>query len=146
MSRSWLSFRSPAVVAAVCGLVLLSVETGCGRPPQVTSHNREIIVALATAVSTRNREWLEANARMIEQRRADGQLSAAEYGSLSAILAKARGGDWKAAEADVYALRDAQEPTAEDFQNVAARKLAPEHQLPKTAAKGASQASKPRQR
>jgi hypothetical protein len=127
------SVRSRAGIgtATACGLALALATWGCQRPPQVAVHNREIVVALATAVSARNNEWLEANARLIEQRRTEKQLSDAEYASLKAIVARARAGDWKSAEEAVYALRDAQEPTPEDLRNLAARKLAPEHQLSK---------------
>jgi hypothetical protein len=131
-------------VAVACALGILMTSPGCHRPPQVAVHNREIVVSLATAVSARNNAWLESNARLIEQRRTEGQLSDAEYATLKAIVVRARAGDWKPAEEAVYALRDAQEPTAEDLRNVAARKLAPEHQRSKGVAKKAQPQSESR--
>ncbi len=97
------------------------VGAGCGRQPQVAADNREIVVSLVTAVSAHNPDWLESNAQLIEKRRSEGKLSDAEYEKFSAIVAQAKAGDWKAAENAAYALREAQEPTAEDLQNLAAR-------------------------
>ncbi len=100
---------------------------GCGRGPQVSSANREIVVSLATAVSTRQTKWLDSNAELIEKQRAEGKCSDAEYEAFQDIIAKARAGDWDAAQTAAYDLRDAQEPTAEDVQNLAGRKISPEH-------------------
>ena len=69
---------------------------------------------------------------MIEKERAAGKLSDAEYQSFSAIVSQAQAGDWKSAETVAYALREAQEPTAEDLRNLEARKLNPRHFVAKT--------------
>ncbi len=112
---------------AARGFLLISFAVaGCG-PPQVAAENREIITSLATAVSAKNPEWLESNARLIAKRRAEGHLSDVEYQTFSAVVAKAKSGDWATAERDVYALREAQAPTAEDLKNLEERKLAPDH-------------------
>ncbi|WP_165225298.1 hypothetical protein [Aquisphaera insulae] len=123
--------RRPLILALALSLVL----GGCGGPPQVAADNREIITSLATAVSARNSEWLESNARLIEKRRAEGHVSDAEHQVFSAIVAKARSGDWPAAERDAYALREAQAPTAEDLKNLERRKLDPGHRGQKAVAK-----------
>jgi len=136
------SFRRGGLLARLPVAFLL--VAGCGRPPQVASQNRELITSLATAVSAKNAQWLESNSRLIEKRRTDGQISDADYGTLTAVVAKARAGDWTGAERDVYALRDAQEPTAEDFQNLAERKRAPEHQAPKKVVKAPARGRPPR--
>lgn len=128
--------RIPLVTAlVVCCTGWLVLSPGCGRQPQVASGNRELVVSLATAISTRNHQWLEENARLVEARRSEGQVSDQEYQALSAILASARAGKWKAAEDAVYALRDAQVPTAEDLNRLSTRKLAPDHQASKTSKK-----------
>ena len=110
----------------------------CSREPRAAAarrksagENRELIVSLATAVSARNASWLDKNAKLLEQRRAEGKCSDAEYETFKAIIDKARAGEWKAAEEAVYALRDAQEPTAEDLDNLTKRKLGSDHGLPK---------------
>ena len=66
-----------------------------------------------------------------------GKCSDAEYETLKAIIEKARAGDWKTAEEAVYALRDAQEPTAEDLDNLAQRKLGTDHGIPSNRTKAA---------
>lgn len=112
-------------------LVLVATLAGCGRAPQLSEANREIVVSLATAVSARNPEWIDSNAELIEQHRADGECSDAEYEAFQNIIAKARAGDWEAAETAAYALRDAQKPTAEDLKRLSERKLSHDHGLAK---------------
>jgi hypothetical protein len=121
--------------AATVATLAISFGAGCNRPPQVTGENRRIIVSLVTAVSARNSDWLEKNAELIEKERAAGKLSDAEYQSFSAIVSQAQAGDWKSAETAAYALREAQEPSAEDLRNLEARKLGPRHLVPKTPAR-----------
>lgn len=111
--------------------MLAAAAIGCGHEPQVSDANREIVVSLATAVSTRNPDWIDSNARLIEKQRTDGQCSDAEYEAFQNIIAQTRAGDWEAAEAAAYALRDAQKPTAEDLENLSQRKLSGEHGLAK---------------
>ena len=72
---------------------------------------------------------------MIEKERAAGKLSDAEYESFSAIVSQARAGDWKSAETAAYALREAQEPTAEDLRNLESGKRGHDHFVPKTPAR-----------
>lgn len=134
MTRSSTLPRPVATVAAL-GLALLPMAAGCGRQPQLASGNRDLITSLATAVSTRNTAWLDENVKLIEARRAAGGLAEGEYEALSSIVATARSGDWQGAEAAVYALRDAQEPTAEDLKRLSERKLAPDHGTAKKAAR-----------
>ena len=127
MKPSHILLRAAAVAA-----LAISFGAGCNRPPQVTGENRRIIVSLVTAVSARNSDWLKTNAELIEKERAAGKLSDAEYQSFSAIVSQAQAGDWKSAETVAYALREAQEPTAEDLRNLEARKLNPRHFVSKT--------------
>lgn len=123
--------------------VLPPLLAGCGGPPQVEGHNREIVTSLATAVSARDQGWLEQNARLIERRKSEGELSDQEYEVFNRIVAQAKAGDWDKAERAVYGLREAQRPSSEDRENAARRKLAPEHGQPKKAA-GAGQPKKTR--
>lgn len=126
---------SPWVWAA---LPLLVVASGCGRQPQVGPLNRDLLVSLATAVSAREPEWLDRNERRIQEQHDAGQMTEAEYRTFRTILDQARSGDWSGAEAAVYALRDGQEPTAED------RARASERQLGDHRAQAAPKARKPR--
>ncbi len=118
--QKWRVLLVPPTLAA-------AMMIGCGRGPQVSSANREIVVSLATAVSARETKWLESNAELIEKQRADGKCSDAEYAAFQDIIAKARAGDWDAAQTAAYDLRDAQEPTAEDVKHLAERKLPSDH-------------------
>ena len=120
MNRSWRSRLGRAVVTAL-GLVLLG--SGCGGYPQVSGEHRRLVLSLATAVSARNPVWLEANARIVDDLRGQGRLSAAEDEVFSSIVARARSGDWYSATEEAYALRDSQEPTAESSEAVRKRAL-----------------------
>ena len=82
--------RHPRRMAIVSGLALaLSVLLGCGRP-QAAPRNRALIAALRTAVNTRNSEWLEKNAKQVEERRAAGEMGEEEYNGFQSIIAMAR--------------------------------------------------------
>lgn len=87
---------------------------GCGGPPQVSRANRRIVESLATAVSARNRAWLDQNVELIDDRRARGQISDKEGAAFQAIVEKAKEGDWDAAEKLAFALRDVQAASSED--------------------------------
>ncbi|OJW27892.1 MAG: hypothetical protein BGO49_05720 [Planctomycetales bacterium 71-10] len=110
------------IAAALLIAFLLLSAPGCGGT-QVSGENRELIVSLATAVSTRESKWLDKNAALVEERRAAGKCSDAEYAAFKDIIAKAKAGEWDAAQEAAYALRDAQEPTADDLKHLAERKL-----------------------
>jgi hypothetical protein len=139
MSHSTFTTRTvldrPRGCRGLAVLALLALA-GCGQQVQVEGENRELIIALATAVSSQNPQWLDENARQIDQKHKAGALSDAQHASFSRIIAQARGGDWDAAQRAVYALRDGQQPTSADLQNLEKRKLAPHHgmkpgQMPK---------------
>jgi hypothetical protein len=125
-SRSLAARHRWGALRFLVGLVLLPA-LGCDSQPQIAGENRELIVSLATAVSARDSNWLEKNAQLMERHKAEGVLSEVEYQTFTAIVAQARAGDWDAAEAAIYALREGQEPTAEDRELAAQRKLAPHH-------------------
>lgn len=124
----WVALVAPALIA------------GCGGQPQVATQNRELIVSLATAVSARNAQWLESNAKVLEERRSQKLCSDSEYKTFREIIDNARAGDWKTAEAAVYALRDAQRPTADDLKNLESRKLDPDHHARKPPSREGRQA------
>jgi len=95
-------------------LVVLAVLAiwigGCG-PPQASPQNRQLIASLRTALSSPNPDWLEQNAKILEDRRAAGQASEAEFAAFQAIIAKAQEGQWKEAERQVMAFQKS--PTAD---------------------------------
>lgn len=107
----------------------LIVLAGCGRPPQIAEANRSIVLALATATSAENPEWLERCAAEVAEAHARGTLTAAEDRAFNAILDHARSGRWEPARRAAYGLRDAQRPTAAMVEAVSKRTL-PEPKTP----------------
>ena len=106
-------------------LAIVSVAaavTGCGRP-QAASDNRQLIASLRTAVNTRNTEWLDKNAEIVEERRQAGQMGDAEYEEFQSIIAKARAGEWEEAEREVIKFEKAQRAIPEDMQRGTERRL-----------------------
>ncbi len=89
-------------------VVLLGLSqalAGCGGPSDREVKNARAFEALLTAVSLQNPRELEKDARLIDERHSAGDLSDARHGSLREIIAKARAGDWVAAEARAYEFR-----------------------------------------
>ena len=116
-------FKNNTTVWAICfalGL-MLSLSIGCDRPA-ASPQNRELITSLRTAVSARKTEWLEQNVKIIEERRAAGQVSDEEYEEFQIIIAKARAGNWAAAEREAIAFQKSQTPTTEEINRVKQRK------------------------
>ena len=60
---------------------------------------------LLTAITLRNARLLEDSVQRAEQRHDAGQLTDADYRAIEAIIDKASGGDWGAAESDAYVFR-----------------------------------------
>ncbi|MFO0960919.1 MAG: hypothetical protein U0800_26355 [Isosphaeraceae bacterium] len=110
-------------------LPLAIALAGCGRQPQVAPVNRDLLVSLATAVSAREPQWLERNAHLIDKKRDAGEMSEDEYRTFRSIIDRARSGDWQGAEAAAYALRDGQEPTADDLKKASERHLGDHHEM-----------------
>lgn len=108
--------------ACLGAIWLLSAVLGCGRP-QAASENRQLIASLRTAVNTRNTEWLEKNAKIVEERRQAGQMADAEYEEFRSIIAKARAGEWEEAQREVIKFEKAQRPIPEDMQRGTERRL-----------------------
>ncbi len=87
-------------------LVGLSGPFGCGGEPSLREiRNAQAFEALLTAVSLRNVQEVERDAKRIDQRHDAGELSDGNYQSLSAIIAKARAKDWGGAAKQAYDFR-----------------------------------------
>jgi hypothetical protein len=78
----------------------------CGRPAEEQVKNARAFEALLTAVSLRNAEELEQDARLVDERHAAGELSDSEYREIREIVAKARMKDWASAEQAAYSFRE----------------------------------------
>jgi len=94
-------------------LFVLTVS-GCGST-QFSSSNRHILAALQTAISAKNDQWLDGVAKQVAEQRTKGAMSDAEFKALDAILQAAKAGQWDAAQQRVFALTEAQRPTAADL-------------------------------
>jgi hypothetical protein len=85
---------------------------GCSAP-RLAPDNLRLTSSLRTAISTRQSEWLEQNVSAIEARKSAGEMSDAEYDAFQSIIAKAKAGQWEAAEKAIVRLQKAQRPTKE---------------------------------
>ena len=118
--------RYPTIALILTGLALPLGLVGCGGSPQVSHDNRRVIESVLTAVSAKNAEWLSANAKMVEGRRAEGKMSDAEFTEFQSIIELGKAGQWEEASTRVYALRDAQRVTNEDLNRVESGATSPE--------------------
>jgi hypothetical protein len=113
-------FRIRFMFFAQCVLLCLAT-IGCGRT-QVSAPNRKLLEALQTAVSSKQSDWLEATSKQLTEKRASGDVSESEFKSMNSIIIRARSGDWKGAQKEVFDLSEGQRPTADDVANVRERK------------------------
>jgi hypothetical protein len=103
-----------------CALSVLLL-TGCGST-QLSAPNRHLLAALQTAISAKNTEWLGGVEKQVAEQRAKGAMSEAEFKAIDSILREAKAGQWETAQSRVFALSEAQRPTAEDLARVRERK------------------------
>ncbi len=89
----------------IVALLLLLVIGCAGEPSEREVKNARAFEALLSAVSLRNAQELERNARAIDNRHAAGELSNATYTKLQKVIEKARARDWNAAELCAYDFR-----------------------------------------
>ena len=101
------AFR-PARRVHALAVVALSACIGCSSATQFGAVNYRLLASLHTAVSAKRIDWLDGVAKNIAERHAARQLSDEQRAELEAIIAKARGGDWEGAQADVVRLQKGQ--------------------------------------
>ena len=95
--------KPPAVFA-----LLLSVSlavAGCHRPTIDDRDNRRLLDAILTTITIKNARLLDDNEKWARERHANRLLTDDEFQSMTAIIAKARAGDWAGAERDGYEFR-----------------------------------------
>jgi len=102
------------IAGAMVGLSMI----GCGPPQASSPDNQQLIGSLRTAISARNPEWLEENAKVLEERRTAGEVADAEYEEFQAIIAMAKEDRWEAAEREVIKFLKSQRPTQEQKERV----------------------------
>jgi len=98
--------RQPVAWALVCAIAV----AGCSRPPQIPSDSQGLIGSLRTAVSAHRKDWLEANAKLVEEKHAQNKLSNEQYQEFKSIIALGREGKWSDAENESLRLEKAQQP------------------------------------
>ena len=114
-TRSAALFRTRGWLATVfCALVWAG---GCSYPV-AEPINMELISSLRTALSARNEEWLKANADIVEERHASGEMRDDEYAAFKGIIDQARAGQWAEAEKATLKFQRAQRPTREQIDEV----------------------------
>ncbi len=86
-------------------LIATLVLDGCGQPPQIPADSRQLIGSLRTAVSAKRKDWLEANAKVIEEKRAQNKLTDEQYQELESIISLGREGKWSDAENEAVETR-----------------------------------------
>lgn len=91
-------------------LILALALGGCSRPPQIPSDSRGLIGSLRTAVSAQRKDWLEQNAKLVEEKHAQNKLSDEQYQEFKSIISLGREGNWSAAESEALRLEKAQQP------------------------------------
>lgn len=92
-------------------LLVSSLLIGCGQP-KIAPANLRLTMALRTAISAQNKEWLDRCREQITERQSAGSLTAEEFERFQAILAMADKGEWSQAEQAVVRWQKAQRPTA----------------------------------
>ena len=97
-------------------LVATAATAGCGSPPQVGATNYRLVDSLRTAISARRIDWLDATAKVVDERHADGKMTDVQFAAFAAILTLAREGQWEQAETEVVRLAKAQRATPEEIE------------------------------
>jgi hypothetical protein len=110
--RVGLPSRRPRFQTSPLALLLLAAVslTGCSKPPQIPADSRPLIGSLRTAVSAKRKDWLETNAKLVEQKHSQNKLTDEQYQELETIISLGREGKWADAEQETLRLAEAQQP------------------------------------
>ncbi len=110
--RVGLPSRRPRFQTNPLALLLLAAValTGCSKPPQIPADSRQLIGSLRTAVSAKRTDWLETNAKLVEQKHSQNKLTDEQYQELETIISLGREGKWADAEHEAVRLAEVQRP------------------------------------
>lgn len=89
-------------------LILLTAilfAAGCGKPSDIERENRKQVDFLITAITLKNKKALKESAERIDARHAGGLISDGRHREIGEVVAKARAGEWSAAEDMAYEFR-----------------------------------------
>lgn len=79
---------------------------GCRKHSDESRQNRRVVDAILTAVTLKSLKELDKDAALLEKRLADGLLPERHYKTVRAIIEKARSGNWRDAEVELYKFRE----------------------------------------
>jgi hypothetical protein len=71
-------------------LTIALALSGCNKPPQIPPDSRQLIGSLRTAVSAKRKDWLETNAKLVEEKHSQNKLTDEQYQELEVIITLAR--------------------------------------------------------
>ncbi len=91
-------------------LIAALILAGCSKLPQIPPDSRQLIGSLRTAVSAKRKDWLETNAKLVEEKHSQNKLTDEQYQELEAIIALAREDKWADAEKEAIRLAEVQHP------------------------------------
>ncbi|HEV2971631.1 MAG TPA: hypothetical protein VGY55_16765 [Pirellulales bacterium] len=91
-------------------LLFAPLVSGCGKPPQVPADAGQLIGSLRTAISAQKKDWLDANAKLVDEKHKQNKLTDEQYAEFESIIVLARDGNWSAAEKEVLRFAQAQQP------------------------------------
>ena len=97
--------RQNLSVAWLVPSMLALLVHGCSAPTEVDRDNRRLVDAILTAITMKNSNWLDDDAKLAEERHLAGQLTDSDYEELASVIEIARSGDWKTAEQEGYEFR-----------------------------------------
>ena len=86
-------------------LTALLVAAGCGKPSEEERENRRQVDFLITAITLKNKRSLEESTKRIDARHESGLISDRRHREIGEVVAKARAGEWTAAEDMAYEFR-----------------------------------------
>ncbi len=93
-----------------CNLVLVlcfaGVFAGCSNPSDESRQNRRVVDAVLTAVTLKNTKELDRDTVLLDKRLADGLLAERHHKAVKAIIEKAKAGNWREAEDELYSFRE----------------------------------------
>lgn len=85
---------------------IIVILGGCSKHSDESRQNRRVVDAILTAVTLKNPKELDKDSAMWDTRLADGLLPERHYKTVRAIIEKARSGNWREAEDELYKFRE----------------------------------------
>lgn len=78
------------------------------RPPTVEYDNLKYIQLMSTAISSRNKDWLDRVELAVRKRHESAEMSEKELKQFLSVIKTAAAGDWKTADRQCFSFAEAQ--------------------------------------